>query len=39
MGKVRWVWVFARFGGTSSRADVLMCVTRRPVKEEMFILR
>jgi hypothetical protein len=38
MGKVYWVWVFAGFGGTSSRADVLMCVSRRPV-EELFILR
>ena len=39
MGKVCWVWVFARFGGISSCADVLMCVSRRPVKEELFILR
>ena len=39
MGKVCWVWVFAGFGGTSSRADVFMCVSRRPVKEELFILR
>jgi hypothetical protein len=39
MGKVCWVWVFAGFGGTSSRADVLMCVSRRPVKEGLFILR
>ena len=34
MGKDCWVWVFAGFGGTSLRADVLMCVSRRPVKEE-----
>jgi hypothetical protein len=39
MGKVCWVWVFVGFGGTSSRADMLMCVSRRPVKEELFILR
>jgi hypothetical protein len=39
MGKVCWVWVFAGFVGTSLRADVLMCVSRRPVKEELFILR
>ena len=39
MGKDCWVWVFAGFGGTSSKADVLMCVSRRPLKEELFILR
>jgi hypothetical protein len=39
MGKVCWVWVFVGFGGTSSWAGVLMCVSRRPVKEELFILR
>jgi hypothetical protein len=39
MGKVCWVWVLAGFGGTSPWADVLMCVSRRPVKEELFILR
>ena len=39
MGKDCWVWVFAGFGGTSSRADVLLCVSRRPVKEELFILQ
>ena len=33
MGKVCWVWVIAGFGGNSSRADVLMCVSRRPVKK------
>jgi hypothetical protein len=40
MSKACWVWVFAGFGGTSSRADVLVCVcvSRRPVKE-LFILR
>ena len=31
--------MFAGFGGTSPWADVLMCVSRRPVKEELFILR
>ena len=39
MGTVCVVWVFAGFGGTSLRADVLMCVSRRSVKEELFILR
>ena len=39
MGKVCWVWVLAGFGGTSPWADVLMCVSRRPAKEELFILR
>jgi hypothetical protein len=39
MGKVCWVWMFAGFGGTSPWADVLMCVSRRPAKEELFILR
>ena len=38
MGKVWWVWVFAGFGGTSLRADVLMRVSRIPAKEELFIL-
>jgi len=39
MGKVCCVWMFAGFGGTSLCAEVLMCVSRRPVKEELFILR
>jgi len=39
MGKVCWVWVFSGFWGTSPWADVFMCVSRRPVKEELFILR
>jgi hypothetical protein len=31
--------VFAGFGGTSLWDDVLMCVSWRPVKKELFILR
>ena len=38
-GQSLLVWVFAGFGGTSSWVDALMFVSRRPVKEELFILR
>ena len=31
--------MFAGIGGTSPWADVFMCVSRRPVKEELFVLQ